>query len=200
MQITSAFAAPTLVKLGEFQIWVQPFRLADFAMLASWLDDTIPGYDERDFPPSLSEEEPWEKLMHGEGAIYFAYAGLRHNNLSLSDVTQLIVNASDDERTRLVSVLLGRRRLRRVESDGQSITQLFWGPPTAALCEKYHMTPEQIGDLTLDQFDMLAMDGCESERPAGTGPIQVEEVMRMWADARAKWKADHPEETSYAPT
>ena len=185
MQITSTFAAPRKVELAGQVLWVPPLSLSDLALVIEWLDCEVPGREDRAFPAPLSEH--WDKVMSGDGVVTIAYASLRNQGFSWLQAANLMIAATPEERSLFVNAVLARRRGRHLESDGQDIAQLFWGPVVQSVCEKYQVSPHAVGQLTLDQFDLLTQDGCNDERPKGTGALTIEEVMDMWADSRARW-------------
>lgn len=185
MQITSAFAAPRKVEIAGHTLWVPPLCINDLALIVEWLDCEVPGRGDREFPPSLSEN--WNRAISGDGVVTVAYSVLRHQGFTWAQAARLIIDASPEERVLLFDAAFTRRRGRRLQSDGEDIAQLFWGPVVQAVCEKYQMSPLAVGQLTLDQFDLLTQDGCNDERPKGTGALTIEEVMDIWADSRARW-------------
>jgi hypothetical protein len=178
MDLPTLVNAPRAVYLGDRRYWVRPLTLDGLGTILGWLDDTLPGRDDRKTPPRISDPASQEALQSGPGAALLAWLALRSTEPDITEETaaELARGADDVERARLIHVLLGRRRTYTPGAGGTDIAEIWWGP---LLCEfprersaggLLHVYPsltlEAIGRLTLDQLDCLMSGGCDDEDPS----------------------------------
>jgi hypothetical protein len=190
MDLASALAAPRLCQFGDRYFWVRPFGLEDYALVVAWLDDVIPGRTDRTQSPELRSDEAKAAMDEPAGWITLAWAGLRHHGASYVDVATLATRATDEEKARYLNVVFSRRRTLKPGPDGNDIARAWFGPNLSALCEHYpgHSLAD-AGRLTLDQYDLLAGQGCEDEEPRRLTWSQVE-AMRQEGLRRKAEKAE----------
>lgn len=159
MNIVSAFRPPRLVEIGGESFWVKPLCLEDFALLVAWLDDVLPGRAERHADralPKLSDQASRDALDTDYGRVVVVWTALRHLGVSYADAARRAVAATDGEMTRLFDVLMARvQRAEPPSGGGEDIAEAKWWPAVASLCERYSMTPTDVGRLSMDQLDML---------------------------------------------
>lgn len=183
MDIVSAFNPPRVVELAGERFWVRSFTLEDLAILAAWLDDVLPGWKGRVMPPEFGSDEAAAALESAEGRRLMAWVALRHSGVSWERVGDLLSLASPEEVTWLQLVTARRRRTikARPTADGKDLFAAWWGPNLAAMAERFHLSPEAAGRLSLDQYAMLCSSGAPDEEPQA---IDMNEL-------QARWERDH---------
>lgn len=182
MDIVSCFNPPRLVELAGERFWVRSLTLDDHATIAAWLDDVLPGRADRTVPPELTGDEAQAALDSDAGKALLAWVGLRHLGISYEHAAHRMLTAGDLEQTRYLLVLFGRRRTDATPRIADENAVTWWGPNLAALCDRLHKTPDEIGRLTIDQVHCIATEGLPDEKP---GRVSVDDVQAMWEAAMA---------------
>lgn len=190
MDLTASFNPPRLCRLGGDgggSYWIPALTHHGLAILVAWLDDVIPGRAERDEPIEFSSDESRAALDTDGGRIVLTWIALRDQGVSYLEAAALALDSTPEEMFRLSEVLFHRRRTLKARprsgGDGDDIARWWIGPSVARLCEKYHMTPDDVGRLSLDQYDLLVSEGDADQKP---GTLNVADVQKMWEDA---WRA-----------
>lgn len=190
MDIISTFNPPRLVVLNGRDFWLRGLTIEDFALIVAWLDDILPGYEERILPPRFLSDDAQAKMETPLGWCILAWAGMRHQTgMSWDHVSSLILNTfkpdyppGPSERSRLISVLFRRRKTLDLSlADSNDLGEAWWGPMVESLCTNLGFTIHEVAAMTLDQIDCLGRKGIEEERP---GILSVDQVQAMWEAAR----------------
>ena len=189
MDLISTFNPPRLVFLAGQDVWVRGFEIGDLALVIAWLDDYLPGKDDRIMPPRFLSDEAQQAIETPLGWCVLGWAGLRHFGLSWQRTSRLMLAADAADRSRLVSVFLRRRKTIVSSCDREDLGEGWWGPMVEKLCSGLQITIEEVARMTLDQIECLGNQGLENERPAsishGAGQeISVDDVQAMWEAAR----------------
>jgi len=194
MDIISTFNPPRLVSFGGQDIWARTLTVGDFALILAWLDDALPGHEERAMPPRFLSDEAQAMLNTPLGWCIFAWAGLRHSGLTWDQVCRLIlITLRDDyadgplERARLASVFFRRRKTIQPSGNTEDLGEAWWGPMVESMCSGLQVDIEAVAGMTLDQIDCLGGKGLPNERPGGVieEEISIDEMQARWEAARA---------------
>lgn len=181
MDIISTFNPPRFLLIGDQDFWVRGLTIGDFALIIAWLDDVLPGYDERSLPPKFLSDEAQAMLDTSLGRCVIAYAGLRHSEVTWKRCQELVIESTSAEWSRLLTILFRRRRNLQSSGESEDLGEGWWGPVVASYCTEIGYRPEDLAGLTLDQLDCLSKKGLEDEKP---GVLTIEEVQAMWEKAR----------------
>jgi hypothetical protein len=182
MDLISTFNPPRFLVISDQEFWIRGLTIGDFALIIAWLDDTLPGYDERNLPPQFLSDEAQAVLGTPLGRCVLAYAGLRHYGVTWSQCKSLTLEATSDEWSRLLKIFFRRRRNLQQSGEAEDLGEGWWGPMVSSFCMELGYRPEDLESLTLDQLDCLTKHGLEDEKP---GILTIEEVQAMWEKARA---------------
>ncbi len=194
MDLPSLCGSARVCYLAGQRFWVRPLSLDALGTILAWLDDVLPGRDERVMPPKISEPAAQAALESGPGLALQAWLGLRDQDIGYEQAAELMLAADDGERMRFAGVLFGRRRTYQPGGGGEDIAETWWGPHAIQVIDRYPaLTLESFGRLTIDQVDGLATGGCPSEDP--TRPSQ-ELLERFDAMARANKAAQEAREAN----
>lgn len=180
MDLVAALAPPRSCRLGGEDIWVRPLGLEDYALLLGWLDDVLPGKDDRVIPPRLGDDASQEALDTVLGKVTIAYAALRHQGIGYSRCAEMVCRSTPEEWASFLAAAFARRRTAKDDGPGdRDIAEIWFGPSFATVCERYpgYML-ETIGRLTLDQYALLTGQGLPEEDPRHLTWEQVE-AMRL---------------------
>jgi hypothetical protein len=192
MDIIATFAPPRLCRLAGEEYWVDRFGLDDFAFLLAWLDDILPGRDDRRLPPRLSSEEAAAALDSAMSRSIHVYLALRRQGRGWGEAQEVAVQITDVEWARLRDVQYARRKTASPpgEGHGRDLAELWWGPGAAALVMDRGLTFAEVGRFTLDQWEALDPEapGLPDEDPRRLTAEQVE-AMRLAAMAAKEGEA-----------
>ncbi len=185
MDLPSTLGAPRICWLGGKVYWIRPIDLEGFAILLAWLDDVLPGREERTMPPLLSSPEAQERLAQTDGQVIIVWLALRHEGMTFAQALDLPV--SPLERSRLEHVLFSRRRTRTDSPGGRDIAETWCGEGLASLAAQIGI--ERIRALTLDQHDWLASDG-NVDSHASPSAIGRRKAWEQWEASQVRFKAN----------
>lgn len=187
MDIASTFAARRICYLADRPFWVRPMDWRGWSEVIAWLDDMVPGRSERECPPRLGSEASQELLRSDSGRALLAWIALRDEGIRYEEATVLWVQADEEERHRLLSVLMGRRRSLVRGSGGTDLGEVWCGKGMAQLGQMIGM--EALSRLTLDQAEWLLSEG-ECDQHADPAVKARIDLQRQWQEANARWKAE----------
>jgi hypothetical protein len=182
MDLISTFNPPRFLLLSDQDFWVRGLTIGDFALIIAWLDDVLPGYNERNLPPRFLSDEAQTALDTPLGRCVLVYAGLRHSGITWKQCQSLALEATPAEWSRLLGIYFRRRRNLQPSGESEDLGEGWWGPMVAGYCMELGYKPEDLAGLTLDQIDCLGKEGLEKEKP---GILTIEEVQAMWEKAQA---------------
>lgn len=187
MDIASTFGARRICYLAGRPFWVRPIDWSGWADVAAWLDDMLPGRDGRAGPPRVADDASQALLRSPEGRSLLAWVAVRGDGVPYAEAASLWAGATEEERGRLLSVLMGRRRTLEAPGDreGSDIGELWCGPGLARLAREIGM--EALARLTIDQAEWLLSEG-ECDRHADPARARVRDVQREWEEARRRWE------------
>ena len=183
MDLVSTFNPPRFLLLAEQDFWVRGLTIGDFALVIAWLDDVLPGYEERKLPPRFLSDEAQAMLDTPLGRCVLAYAGLRHAGVTWNRCQTLSLEATPAEWSRLMRIFFRRRRNLKQSGEAEDLGEGWWGPMAAGYCMELGYRPEDLAGFTLDQLDCLGKKGLDDEKP---GVLTIDEVQKMWMEAREK--------------
>lgn len=159
-----------------------------WADVVAWLDDMRPGRADRTSPPRLADDASQELLRTDAGRALLAWIAVRDEGVTYADAAALWHQANDEERHRLLSVLMDRRRTLATDDDdrtGTDIGQIWCGKGMATLAQAIGI--EAIGRLTLDQLEWLLSDG-ECDQHADPARQPAADMQERWEEAHRRWK------------
>ena len=194
MDIISTFNPPRLIGLGGKDVWARTLTVGDFAVIIAWLDDALPGREERIMPPKFLSDEAQAMLNTPLGWCVFAGAGLRHSGLTWDQVSKLILVTLTEgypdgalERARLASVLFRRRKTIVPSGSSEDLGEAWWGPMVESMCSGLQVGIDEVASMTLDQVDCLGGKGLPNENPGYVEEqeISIEEMQARWEAAQA---------------
>jgi hypothetical protein len=183
MDLISCFNPPRFLVVDGQDLWVRGFTIGDFALIIAWLDDVLPGHEERNLPPRFLSDEAQTALDTPLGRCVLAYAGLRHAGVTWERCQSLVLGSTPGEWSRLLGIFFRRRRNLQQTGEAEDLGEGWWGPMVERFCAELGYQPEDIAGMTLDQVDCLGRQGLENEKP---GILTIEEVQKMWEEARFK--------------
>lgn len=117
------------------------------------------------------------------GWTVLSWVALRHCGVSYDEAAELILASSDIERARLTTVLFRKRPTYKPQGIGEDIGVAWWGPGISRLFKEYHIPVSVIGDMTMDQVDMIWSDGADRENPSH---LTLEQVQAMYEANKSK--------------
>ncbi len=186
MFLPDVFGAPRICYLAGRPFWVKALDAEGLAIMLAWLDDMVPGREERKGPPKFGSPEAQAKLDEPAGQILTAWLALRSCGVSYLEAATLWDQGEDYERSRLIGVLFGRRRTRELEEGDQGdVSETWMTKGMARLAAEYGL--ENLGKLTLDQLDWLTSEGECDENPS----FSTENLAKMQAEWREKTLPAH---------
>ncbi len=167
MDLPSLLRAPRICWLAGRTYWVRPLTLDDWGTLLGWLDDVVPGREDRKTPPRFASDEAQAAIYSEPGRALLAWLALRDSGIPFDEAGALIEEATELEQSRLITVLFGRRRsLRLVPDEGDDLADTWWGPLASKILEVFPgLTFEAVGRMSLDQLDCLGSQGVPDENP-----------------------------------
>ncbi len=180
MDFPSTARAPRYCQIGPKIYFVEPMSLYKHATLLQWLDDVIPGRDERDMPPNIKSQEAEDALASPTGQTLLIWLALKDHGVDFNQAGEISDVITDIERYVLTRALMtARRATQDPNPNGKSLSQTWCGKGMARLIRDigYHETMA----LTMDQFEWLIKDG-EIEGD----PEQSEKALRARMDNWAR--------------
>ncbi len=173
MDLPSTFGSARICWLGGRTFWVRPLSIDGVCTLLGWLDDTIPGREERTKPPPLNGDESKTALVGRDGQTLLAWLAVRDTGLNYDDVAA--IEFSESEISRIHRVLFARRRTLKQEGSGNDIAETECGEGMAQMAIAIGM--KELASLTMDQFEWLNSDGkCD-----GGGDYSPEDIVAIQA-------------------
>jgi hypothetical protein len=172
---------------------VKPLSLEGHAILLQWLDDVIPGREERKLPPSPTSPEALEALGSKTGQALMIWLALRDHGITEEKAHGISRDLSDVERYVFVRALQTRRRTALPNEpateaeENRDIADTWCEKGMAELVRAIGL--DQVKGLSLDQYEWLMKDGqLEMENPAESpealGEIQAN-MLAKWGDKLA---------------
>jgi hypothetical protein len=186
MDFPSAVAAPRICYAGERFFMVRPLSFEGHAIVLQWLDDVIPGREERKLPPAISSDEAQAALQSPTGKALMIWLALRDHGVGENEAAEISDGLSEVERYVFIRALQTRRRTRQpaentIDIEPGDIAETWCSSGLAKLVEKLGLDAFK---LTIDQYEWLMADGnLEGENPAES-PEKLGEIQ---AAMEAKW-------------
>lgn len=190
MDFPSTMGAPRICySHGGSRFWmVKPLSLEGHAILLQWLDDVLPGREERKLPPSPSTPEALAALDSPTGRAIMIWLALRDHGLNEEEAAQVSDTLTDVDRYVFMRALQTRRRTllpRQPETEaeeGRDISETWCEEGIAKLVKTIGL--KETISLSMDQYEWLMRDGdLEMENPAES----PEALGKIQADMMAKW-------------
>ena len=124
------------------------------------------------------------------GRFYFGYLLGRDQAVTDADLDHIVACITDEERDRLDDLLWGGSSQWELVLNPPRIIKggkpIDWCETFVKLSERYHMTPEQIGHLTVDQFNTLRFGhGRKVVQGVDWTHLSPEQRQAEWDEARA---------------
>src|SRR5438128_887418 len=110
MDLASLCGSGRVCYLGGRRFLVRPLSLDGLGSMLAWLDDVLPGRENRTGPPHVSDPEAQEALRSSMGFLLLVHLGLRDQGITFDIAVDLVTQASDEERARFILVVFARRR------------------------------------------------------------------------------------------
>lgn len=195
MDFPSTMGAPRICySHGGKRFWmVKPLSLEGHAILLQWLDDVLPGREERKLPPSPSSPEALAALNSPTGKAIMIWLALRDHGLNEEQAAQISDTLTDVDRYIFVQALQTRRRTalpREAETEaeeGRGISETWCEKGMAELVRAIGL--KETMSLSLDQYEWLMQDGqLEMENPAESPEALAalqDNMMAKWGDKLA---------------
>lgn len=187
MYLPDTFAAERLCYLADRPFWVRPLSIADFAVIIAWLDDHVPGREERESPPKFSDAESQDLIKSPAGTVLLGWLALRRQGMSYEAAMDLLSTAKPEELNWLGEILFSRRRTLKVSPDGSDISETWCDKGMAQSIAE--MGVAGVGDLSLDQLEFLASEG-EADSHASPSSRGYAAAMAQYREAIASQNAE----------
>jgi hypothetical protein len=190
MDFPSTMGAPRMCySHGGKRFWmVKPLSLEGHAILLQWLDDVLPGREERKIPPSPATPEALKALDSPTGRALMIWLALRDHGLNEEQAAQISDTLTDVDRYVFVRALQTRRRTalpREAETEaeeGRDISETWCEKGMAELVRAIGLRETMA--LSLDQYEWLMRYGeLEMENPSES----PEALAKIQAGMKAKW-------------
>ena len=110
MDFPSTMGAPRICYAGERFFMIRPLSLEGHAILLQWLDDVLPGREERKLPPSPNTPEALAALDSPTGKALMIWLALRGHGISENEAAAISDSLTELERYIFVRALYTRRR------------------------------------------------------------------------------------------
>lgn len=170
MDLPTTLGAPRHCYLGGEVYWVKPMTLRDLATVMQWLDDVLPGRQDRKMPPKIGDDASQNALRSFPGQVMLTWLAMREHGFSYSQAAMLVPHSPEDDENqqkaieyiRLQDVFMARRRTmdKNIEG-GQDWSETWLEGNAARFASEYGL--KELGDLTLDQYDWLCSAGKADE-------------------------------------
>jgi hypothetical protein len=153
------FAAPRICLLDDQLLWIKPLDGEGWGILLGWLDDFIPGKDERPGLPRFDSPEAQALLLEPHGQALLAWLALRRLGYSYVAASTLWEKAEPLQRAKVRNVLFSHRKTFEPPEtpDDSDISQCWASKGMAALAREIGL--EELGRLSLDQIAWLLSGG-----------------------------------------
>jgi hypothetical protein len=143
--------------------------LSGMAIAMQWLDDVLPGRNDRKMPPKIGDPASQAALQSFPGQTMLTWIALREHGFSYAQAAALVPRSPDDdndqkkavEYVRLQEVFMARRRTMGKIEGGSDWSETWMESNAAGLAAEYGL--KELGDLTLDQYDWLCSGGKADE-------------------------------------
>jgi len=169
-----------MCQVGGKLYFIRAMTVEGLAIQLAWLDDVLPGRDERKMPPSPRSEEAQAAMASPTGRAVMVWIALREHGLTFEEVNRMPFN--DLEYLSVLRVLYDTRRTREDKpiDDGDDISRTWCGEGLAHLVRDMGMA--EVCKLSLDQFEWLMSGGDvdSSNSPANQG---FAEAVRLFDEA-----------------
>lgn len=185
MDMVSTANAPRIVFIAKRVYWIRALTFEDFTILLGWLDDILPGRNDRKMPPPVSSPEAQAAIQSPEGKMLLVWLGLRHQGYTFEKASELSDGLSELEYVRWLNVLYSHRRTMTPSEDSDDTSDIAatWCSKGMAKMALKIGVPGMLG-LSLDQFEWLQREGdMDDENPA----YSPESLAQVQADFEAKW-------------
>ncbi len=181
MVLPETLNAPRQCWLAGQVYWIRALDLEGFAILIAWLDDVLPGREERKAPPKYGDDASQAALQDPAGEHLLVWLALRSQGVTWEQAGTLSDQMTAAEKARLGTVLLGRRRTwEPSDGGGTDLGELWTDKGWASLAIELGGL-EQLGRLSLDQLEFLMSRGDVDVDPA----YSPESLAKMQAEWRA---------------
>ncbi len=185
MDFPSTVGAARICYAGQRFYMVKPLSLEGHAIILQWLDDVIPGREERKFPPDLGSDEAQAALQSPTGKALMIWLALRDHGIGENEAAEISDGLTDLERYVFIRALQTRRRTApEATGEGKDIAQTWCSAGLAKLVREIGY--RETLSLSMDQFEWLMKDG-ELE---GEDPTYSTESL---AEVQAEFQASLPE-------
>jgi hypothetical protein len=184
--LPETFAARRVCTLAGQIYWVRPLSIEGWATLLAWLDDFVPGRDERECPPEFGSEETQAQLRTPAGQSLVTWLALEESGVSFEQAARLVDDAQPLELVRLWHIVFSHRRTAKPEPGGKDISEMWCGPGLATCA--FAIGLKDIGKLTLDQLEWLGTDG-KADDHASPSSRGYQRAMQMYEEAVAQQSA-----------
>ncbi len=181
MFLPETLNAPRICWLGGQVYWIRALSLEGYAILIGWLDDILPGREDRKTPPKYGDEASQAALKDPAGEHLLVWLALRFQETTWEQAGAIADGSSAIEKLRLGNVLLGRRRTWEPSSEGGTDLGQLWTEKGFASLAIELGGLDRIGALSLDQLEFLMSGGNLDTDPAYS-PENLAEVQRKWRE------------------
>ncbi len=181
MFLPETLNAPRQCWLGGQVYWVRSLSLEGFGILVAWLDDVLPGREERKTPPRYGDDASQAALRDPAGEHLLVWLALRSQSVTWEQAGALADQMTVAEKARLGTVLLGRRRTWEPSPGGGTDLGELWTDKGWASLAIELGGLDKLGSLSLDQLEFLMARGDVDVDPA----YNTENLARMQAEWRA---------------
>ncbi len=169
MDIPTVLGAPRLCYIRRVAYLVRPMTMMSLGIIMQWLDDRAPGRAERKMPPKIGDEESQKALCSFPGQVMMVWLALREHGISYAEAATIVPHSPEDdgdeekaiEYIRVQEVFMARRRTMGKIEGGQDWSETWLEGNAAKFAAEYGL--EELGNLTLDQYDWLCSAGKADE-------------------------------------
>lgn len=186
MDFPSTMGAPRICYSHEgSRFWmVKPLSLEGHAILLQWLDDVVPGREERKMPPSPSSPEATEALKSKTGKALMIWLALRDHGVNEEGAFAISENLTEAERYLFVRALQTRRRTAlpgEPSRESKGIEATWCEKGVAELVRAIGL--DAVKSLSIDQYEWLMQGGeLEGENPEFNPEALAERNARFHAE------------------
>ncbi len=193
MDLPSTVNAPRICHLDGKVYWVRALSVEAMGIILAWLDDVLPGRDDRIMPPLLSDEASQNAIKSPTGQALMIWLAIRDQGITYDNVTRMRV--TDIEYLRLLQVLYQRRRTIEVtqntDHEVRDVGATWCSEGMVKLA--YEIGLEALVKLSVDQFEWLMARGEVDSDPAYS-PENLAKIQAEWREkvlpAHQAWLAD----------
>ncbi len=183
MDLPSTFGAPRIAYVGPRVYWVRPLSVEGVSIILAWLDDVLPGKDEREALPLFRDPASQEALASGTGQTLLLWLALRDQGVSFHDALEMDI--TELERLCITRILFARRRSLQPDPLGinNDISETWCGKGLASLASQIGI--DKLASLSLDQLDWLSSGG-ECDVHADPDNLAYQRACDMYNEAKAR--------------